>query len=355
MADKNTQMYASLSDVAALTHNDDIVTMVDEWSKETSILDDMTYRPSNGVLDDVSGIVESMPRGQWTGIDEGVKPSKGTWKQRTEHMGLIEDLSQFNRKHEQVLGEQYELARWRQDQMHIQSMGLEIERVLLYGNPYANTKNAEHEFLGFMPRLSHITDDQGFLAKAFVDKETDMQVTKSPFICLDAGGQASASSGLCSLLFVAKGPLAPVLIYPKHANGTGLLFEKGGYHGVYDENGLYKEIAESHFMWMGGLSIPHRRAVVRIANIDVEKDGFLDTIDDLMTAAYMSIPQNMRGGLKIYANSKFIRGYKKACRKKVVPTTEGGAGINSLKATVNVGEFTVTECDSLIRDEEHVD
>ena len=32
MADKNTQLYASLSDVAALTHEDDIVTMVDEWS-----------------------------------------------------------------------------------------------------------------------------------------------------------------------------------------------------------------------------------------------------------------------------------------------------------------------------------
>lgn len=350
---KEQPRYPGLSDIANMTHNGLIIQMVDEWEKTTSILKDMPARPSTDMLEDVSGIVDSLPKGEWTGLDDGVKASKGGFKQRVEQMGLYEDWSEYNEKHQKVVGADYDAARWELDQLHIQALGQEVERCLLYGNPYGGTENAEHEFLGFMPRLNHLTDYHGTLKTPIKDDQTGLTITKSPYVVLDAGGKASGTSQLCSILMVAHGPLGASLIYPKNAT-NGMTYDTFGFENVTDGNGGNKRIARSHFMWMGGLRIPNRRTVVRIANIDITDANLVKTLNTLMLQGFRSIPQAYRNSVAMYANTDVIVAYNSGLNNAVVPNTYANAGLSNPQSNVSIGGFAVTQCDTMVNDEDQI-
>lgn len=352
MATRAQAAYPGMQTVAEMTHNGHTVQMVNEFIETTSILPDMPFAPSTDALEDVSGIVDSMPAGHWTGLDDGVETSKGGFKQRTEKMGIYEDWAEYNEKHNIILGADYDAARWQLDQMHIDALGLEVERCLLYGNPYVNTPDAQHQFLGFIPRMNHITNMHGELATPFTD-ETGVHRTKSPYVVLDAGGIASGTVKLSSILLVAHGPLGATMIYPKNVRSYGMIYDAFGFENN-DDASANKRVAKSRFMWMGGLRIPNRRTVVRIANINPADANLVPTLNKLMLQAFQSIPQAYQSSVSIYANSDTIVAYNAGLNSRITPNTYSDAGLQNPLSNVQIGGFRVKRCESLLRDEAQV-
>lgn len=337
-------LYIGLSDYAQMTHNDNIIRMANEWLQVTSILPNMKFRPSTDALEDVGGYIASMPKGAWTNLDDGTPATKGTWKQTVEKMGMYEDWSEYNEKHKIVLGNNYQVMRGEHDQLHVQSGGIEIEKMLLYGNPDADPNC----FLGFMPRLNQLTDMYGVI------KAGTNAGKKSPFFTLDAGGTITGTEMLDSILLIAHGPMAACGIYPKNMANNGLMCEPFPFENVEDANHNNKRVAKTHFMWVGGLKIQNRRTVVRIANINTASDTCMKALNGLLLQAFLAIPQQYRTNVSIYANASVIVGYNEAINAKIVPGTYQAAGLQNPLSNIQIGQFKVTDCESMVHGEDQI-
>lgn len=336
--------YPGLGDVAQFTHNDKIITMCNEWEQVTSILPDMMFMPSTDALQDVSGYVVDLPKGSWTDLDHGTQSTKGSFRQTTEGMGIYEDWSEYNEKHNIILGSEYAAKRWQLDQLHIDSGGIEIEKMLLYGNPSADPNT----FLGFMPRLNQLTDMYGEI------KAGANAGQKSPFVTLDDGGTITGTEMLDSILLVAHGPLAATCIYPKNMVNNGLKYDAFAFENHEDGNGNNKRVAKSHFMWVGGLRIQNRRTVVRIANINMQNETCVKSLNGLILRAFMAIPQQYRMRVSIYANASVIVGYNDAINSKIVAGTYQAAGLQNPLSNIQIGQFRVKDCESMVHGEDQI-
>jgi hypothetical protein len=352
-----TPLYPGLTDLAALTHNGDVVRMVDEWVRSTTIFKDMPFVPSTDALQDVSGYIDGdLPKGSWTDLDTGTKGTNGHFKQKVEDMGMYEDWSVYNQKHNIIMGAEYNRLRWELDQQHIISAGFEIEKVLLYGNPGKDP----NQFLGIMPRLSMLTDMYGYplLAANKTKVQEATGISKTPYICIDGfysttdGDTAASHDGeLASILFVAKGPMAATMIYPKNQVQFGLAYNHYDFENTTDAGGNNLRVAKSQFLWAGGLRVQNRRTLVRIANIypeDLATPSGFKALNTVLLKAFMSIPEQYRKSVSIYAPVNVIVAYNAGQQGSYSPINYGAAGLQNPDGNIRMGNFAVTPCDSMV-------
>lgn len=334
--------YLTLSDVAQQTHNKELLPMVQEIVKPTTIFADMGWVQSSDSLSDVTGIQGDIPHGTWVGLDKGVKANKGTWKQKEEGMGLLEAWSLVNEKTMSVSPNPDRL-RWENDSMHLQGMGEDAEFALLYGNPLQNPNT----FLGFMPRFGYCTNWEGDILAG------EHQGENSPFICIDAGGQEGRP--LSSILMVSTATsFSPRMIYPRYKEDNGIVFRHFDYENTLDEDGGNIRVAKSQFMIMMGLRIPNRRSVIRIANIDTTDDACVKGLSNKLYEAFEALPLSMKSSVNIYTTGHVTLALRKLFNERVVPAKAADAVPRNAIGDVNFDNFVLRRCYSMLNTEDHV-
>ena len=106
--------YLTLSEVAQMCHNQEIVPMVDEIGKATRLFSEMRWRQASDAMRDVTGKVTKYPDTKWVGLDLGAKASKGAWTQVSEGLAQLESWSEINEKTYDV-SPQKDRVRWEND------------------------------------------------------------------------------------------------------------------------------------------------------------------------------------------------------------------------------------------------
>lgn len=326
-----TPAYVTLTDVAQMTHNGNIIEMAHEFEKHTSLFNSLPWKQSSDALHDVTGVVEEIPGGTWVGLDKGVKANKGRWGQREENIALLESWSVTNEKTYKI-APNGDAARWENDRLHIQGMALEAEEKLLYGNPQADINQP----LGFMPRMNAVTDMYGMKSGA-----------KMPYICLTAGG--STANKESSILLIAKGPMSPHLLYPRYKANNGIEFNAFPFENSLDSEGGNIRVAKSQFIISFGLSIAHRQTVVRIANVDTSSSTSIGNISDAIYEAFAAIPREYRASVDIWTSPKVILEMRKAYANRVnaIPSYDNAIYKNAI-GDVMFDNFVMHQCDSML-------
>jgi len=169
-----------------------------------------------------------------------------------------------------------------EDISFLESMSQEMATTVIYGN----TDTDPEKFLGFAPRYSSLSAENGGNI-------------------LNAGGTGSDNT---SIWLVAWGESTCHGIYPK-GSMAGLKHEDKGQVTLEDSaNGKY-EGYRTHYQWKVGLTLRDWRYVVRIANIDISllkaDDGTVTNGADLIKLiikAIHKIPSKKRGKLALYCN-----------------------------------------------------
>lgn len=325
----------SFLDVARQTHNNELVTMVDEITKPTTLLADATWKQSSDMLRDVTGARASLPDSTWVSVDRGVKPTKGSHLKRDENMGIIESWSEVSEK-SAMISPNPEALRWENDSMHLTGMGMDLERGLLYGNEAINPAM----FNGFMSRFVALTDHKGRGVSDGKQKE---------YVTLDAGGNGSTSNA--SMLFVVWGNQAVNMLYPRFQKNNGIQFNHFGYENITDTEGEIRRVARSQFIATAGLSIANRFAAVAIRNIetDTAQAGvYMPKLVEAMYKALVAIPAPFRGSVKIYTAPEVILALRMYYADKVRPATYAETIPHNAHGDVMFDNFVLRQCDSMV-------
>ena len=334
--------YMTFSDVAAATHNGDLIPVVDEASRALTMWNDAPWTASSDMLRDIGGRENAPPRGTWVGVDEGAKPNKGSMEQYAEELGMIEGWSNSLKKIMDLAPNSKEL-RWRDDRRHLRGIGLDLEEALVYGNRNQNPR----KFLGFLPRFTELTDVDG------ISKTTGEEL---PFITIDAGG--TNANGMSSILLVYWDvDEGAHLLYPSHKPNNGLEFTPYGYVAETQPDGTIIEVAKSKFSCIAGLGIANRKSVIRIANIDNDPAAYATNMAKLEEAiydAFASVPVDFQSGMKMYANNYTLANMRKAFNKRVTPMRYVDTIPKNAIGDVMFDSFAIRRCDSMLNAESQI-
>jgi len=322
--------YLTLSDVAKQTHNQELIPMVDEIGKATTFLNSFTWRQASDALRDVTGKITAYPEAEWTGLDLGTKAKKGNWTQVEEGLGMVEIWTEINEKTYEVSPFK-EATRWRNDAVAMRSCGMEAEKGILYGNP----NNNKNTILGFMPRFNKVTDHHRMAGGAKYD-----------YCTLSCGGTTANSQS--SILLVAKGGMAPSLIYPRYKENNGLVYRHWDFENALDGQGGNVRIAKSQIAMTLGLSIADTRTAVRIANIECGNSTSEGKIADALYEAFASIPAEYKNSVEIWTTADVILAMRKAYDGKVSPVTYADAVHKNAIGDIMFDNFIIHECGQML-------
>lgn len=272
----------SIMDVMRAKNPDGSIAKVAEvLTRYNPILEDIPFIEGNTETGNVITRRSSLGTAEWRRINSGVGKSVGRTTQVTETCGLLEAYNEVDKR---LLDMAIDKGSFMMQQANAQmeGMAMEMARVLMYGNSYAQPE----QFLGFMPRLNELNTER-FNGKPIV---------------LDAGGTSSGS--LASILLVAWGEDKVTGIYPKGTT-AGLKYEDLGQHTANDVNGKQYEIMRQHWTWEAGLCVTDYRYVIRIANIDTSTLSYDEdkakNLTNLMIDAFSYIPAGGGAQLVAYA------------------------------------------------------
>lgn len=336
------ETYLNFVDVAAQTHNNELLPMVQEIVRPTTMLSDSTWKQSTDMLRDVTGLRGEPPRGQWVAVDEGVKPNKGDHEKMEEEMGILEAWSEVNEK-TMMISPSPDALRWENDRAHLEGMGFDLEEALIYGNREEDVRM----FRGFMPRFTKLTNFRG----------VDSNGKKHPFVTLGAGGSGGTSNS--SMVFVVWGGDGANMLYPRFQAQNGIQFNHFGYENITDSDGKIKRVARSQFIATAGLSLANRRACVRIANIeaslaDAQFEDNMKNLVSCMYQAFAAIPAPYRSRVKIYTNAEVILALRHAYADRVSPARYVDAIPANAYGDIMFENFIVRQCDSMLATEDVV-
>ena len=329
--------YLTLSDIAQMCHNQEIVPMVDEIGKSTTIFNAMPWKQASDAMRDVTGKVTKYPTSQWVGLDLGAKASKGAWTQVEEGLAMLESWSEINEKTYNIAPNK-EQTRWNNDQLHIRQLGMDAETGLLYGNPLVDKAMP----LGFLPRFSQITNK---------DRIAKTGGEKLEYCTLSAEGKTA--NGQNSILLVAKGPNAPTLLYPRYKADNGFLYRHFDFENAKDDAGGNVRLAKSQFQITFGLSIADPRTAVRIANVDTEDNASMSNVRDALYEAFAAIPKIYRSSVEIYTTSDVILALRKMYSNLVQPITYNAqsAMANNAYGDIYFDGILLHECEQMLSTE----
>lgn len=333
----------TLHDYAMTHHNFQLIEMVQEIDKDTTILNSLPLKRASDTLQDVTGVRGSIPQATWVGLDKGVKANKGNWSQRREGLANLESLAEISKKVQEVAPDP-DIARWNNDADHIEGMSETAEKGVLYGNPASN----ENQILGFMPRFNKITDRNG---EYTVDGKTKV----ADYVTIDAGGTDSGS--LCSILMVAYGNNCPSLLYPRFSKSLGMKVSYGDrWEMTQDTEGGKRFVLYDHFEWMLGLSIPDHKTVVRIANIDPTSDTVLGNLTNKIYEAFTVFKNAHKPSVRMYTCDDLtlaLRKYRNSQRMTNV-FAEKDVSPSGLAKGIDFGGYYLEDCYNMLCTEDKI-
>lgn len=236
----------TLLDIAKQTDPDGKPAMVVEILHENNpIVQDAPAYVANGVTGNRVTLRSSLPVVDFTRINKGSTRSKGSYRQVTDSMGILDGLSEVDARQEQVVGtEAFQAARWKEDVGFLESMAQTAALNMFYGDERIN----EAAFTGFRPRM---------------DALNSTTVTGSRV--RGCGGTGSDNT---SMYVVDWGERAAHLIYSKGAT-AGVKVDPIGKQRVTDAAGKPFMAYVTNYNWTIGLSVEDPRHIARLCNIDI--------------------------------------------------------------------------------------
>lgn len=268
----------TLSDIAKQTDpNGDITDVVELLAQDNEILMDMSWEEANGGTFHRSSVRTGIPEPTFRRFYEGVTPSKSTYAQIDEPLGMMENRSTVDAK---LLDMSPNKERVRMNEAIgiLEGFNQAFTQTLLYGD--VGTSPAK--FNGFLPRFDSLSASSGENI-------------------VDAGGTGSDNA---SILLVNWSPRTVFGVFPRGSK-AGLSREDLGRQEVLDTASPGRRFTayEEKFQWDCGLVVRDWRHVVRIPNIDksalVAQSGAA-AILELLAAAVDKLPSSMGGRPAIY-------------------------------------------------------
>lgn len=285
----------TLMDIAAQTMPDGSIEkdVVELLAQDNEILSDMSWEEANGGTFHRSSVRTGIPEPTFRRFYEGVTPTKTTYAQIDEPMGMMENRSVVDAK---LLDMSPNKERVRMNEAIgiLEGFNQGFTQTLLYGD--VGTSPAK--FNGFLPRF-------------------DVLSAASGENVIDAGGTGTDNA---SILLVNWSPRTVFGIYPRGSK-AGISREDLGRQEVLDTNSPGRRFTayEEKFQWDCGLVVRDWRHVVRIANIDksalVAQSGAA-AILELLAAAVDKIPSSMGGRPAIYMNRTIKTMLRIQCMKQ---------------------------------------
>lgn len=235
------------ADIAKRTDPDGSPAVIAEILQQANpMLKDMPQIESNQSITHQTTVRTSLPTPTWRAHNAGIASTKSTTAQAVTPMGMLEDLSEVD----VAIAEQggnLEANRLNEARAHLEGMGQEMARALVYEN---NAVNPER-LTGFFPNYASTT------------------ATSAGANIILAGGAGSDNS---SILLSGWGKGKVYGIYPK-GTVAGLVHKRFAEPQIMTVTqgvgGTRMMAYVDHFKWYGGLCIERWDYASRIANIDV--------------------------------------------------------------------------------------
>lgn len=246
----------TLLDIAKQTDPDGKPAQVVEILHENNpIVQDAPAYPANGITGNRVTLRSSLPVVDFTKINKGSTRSKGSYRQVTDSMGILDGLSEVDARTRMVVGEEaFQKARWNEDAGFLESMAQTAALNLFYGDERVN----EAAFTGFRPRMNALN----------ANTTTGSRVR-------GAGGTGSDNT---SMYVVDWGERACHLIYAKGTT-AGVEVKTLGEQRVTDAASKPFMAFCTSYMWSLGLTVQDPRRMARLCNIDISdvRDAGLST------------------------------------------------------------------------------
>lgn len=300
MATLNTKMM-NLLDLSSTFGKDGVVqtNIAEILAQMNQILEDMPWQEANMVDGHKGNIRTGLPEVYWAILNQGIPSSKSTYAQIKDTCGIIESLSQVDKRLIKLSGNEAQ-TRWLEAQGHIESIGQTLSENLFYGNAAINSER----ITGLSVRYS----------------TRNKSTAQSAENVIHAGGAGSDNT---SVWLVGWGRNVHG-IYPRGSK-AGLLQEDKGEQKSYDALGNSFYTKDELFSWGCGLHVADWRYAVRICNIDVSDlaGSTPPNLIDLMDEAIEHLPSTSDCTPVFYAN----RTVRKYLRQQVRKAVKDGGGL----------------------------
>lgn len=317
----------TLADVAKTLDPDGTTADIVEILNETNeVLTDMTMVEGNLPTGHRTSIRTGLPTPTWRKLYGGVQPTKSSYAQVTDNVGMLEAYAEIDKALADLNGNTAAF-RLLEDRAHIEGMSIEMADTLFYGN-----EGTEPEaFTGFAPRFNSLSAANG-------DN------------IVNHGG---AGSDNASMWLVVWGPRTVHGIFPKGSK-AGLSHEDKGQVTVENVDGSNgrAEMYRSHYRWDLGLTVRDWRYVVRVCNVDISNLETIANTKDLITSMIKGaerIPSFGAGRACWYVNRTIREKLRLGILEKI--TSNLSWETVSGKRVMMFDEIPVRRCDALLNTE----
>lgn len=253
-------LYLSLADIAAMLDPDGKpAAVIDMLSQTNDVVANMLWTEGNLPTGHKITQRTSIPSGTWRQLNTGVLPTKGTTAQITETCGLLEGVSEMDKKLANIGGNSA-AVRMSEDGAFAEGLTQQFASTLFYGDEAVNAAS----FNGLSKRYGSTNQTYGAQARNVIDM----------------GGTANANS---SIWITSWGQNCLHGIFPKGSAG-GLQHQDMGEQVKYFSDGSSMLVLQSRWTWDCGIALADWRYCVRLANIDSASVGTGATSADLIQA-----------------------------------------------------------------------
>lgn len=272
----------TLMDIAKLTEPDGGITtdVVEMLNQDNEILLDATYQEANGATFHRSSIRTGIPEPTWRTFYQGVQPTKSSYAQVDEPLGMMESRSQVDMKLADMSPnkDQFRLI---EAGGHLEGMNQSNVATTLYGS----VATSPAKFNGLAPRFNSLSAASGENI-------------------IDAGGTSTDNT---SIWLINWSPRTVFYAYPRGSTAGINRLDLGINHNALPPDGSAGVFSayEEKFTMENGLVVRDWRHVVRAANIDksnlVGETSAADILK-LMAAMVDKIPAMAGGRAAFYVN-----------------------------------------------------
>jgi hypothetical protein len=281
--------------------------VIDEFDRVTTLLKAVPIGEANGVLENRGERKYGQLHGKWVSTDEGGNTGRLFTEPFRDDLGSIEMWHYEDLK--QQLHSPGHQSKDNEDMKDIaRGLALDVEDALVYANGTKSFRGV----MSYFPNISGAAD------------------LESPnFYCLNGaaktafGSHADSTSSLsgskyASMLILVMGEDGLHMTYPLGAQNIGLMVKREKEFKEVNVNGESFFRRSTMFHWTVGLSIAHRCAAIRIANIDVsDPANAIPKLEERLYQALDLIPTHMVGRAQVYTTGKVIEGFRLYRNSKV--------------------------------------
>jgi hypothetical protein len=337
MATLNSQ-FPTLVDLAEMPESKSVKDVINLLAQFNPILSDAPSIEANDGSAHKTTVLTGLPSVIWGRLYQGVPATKGTRQTIKDTMGYMKTACEVDADLVDVFEKAEEKADMRlsEAEVHLEALAQEAATSIFY----ADIKTEPDKFMGFAPRFSDLSADNG------------KQI-------IDGGGAGSDNT---SIWFITWDKSASHLLRPKGVSLGVDRKDAGSEYYAQDSSGNKYRAYREDFKWHIGLTVRNWQYVSRVANIDVsdltvDASSGADVIN-LMTEAYYAHKGRrlMKGKTIIYANTTIVKYLDYQVRYKTGQNlflTYGQQGPNAKEVLMFRG-LPIHESDALLNSEEPV-